>query len=512
MKKSIFSSRRLRTFSGLLATLLVAGILLWVLHGKWLVHANDVMLSASPDGFKNYMTSAWHVARDQQYTHYGGMSYPYGEHVLFTDNQPIFTSFMQWWSRHISDLSTKTVGWINVFQVLSVLFGCGVTYILLRRLHLPVWYSFFVTIGIIFLSPQQGRFEMHFGLSHTWIFPLLLLWLCEYEERQSRRYVSLLIGALVWLAAQLHFYYLGLAALFLGLYLFWQCLLDPRWRNIRSRISHLAVMIFLPYALLNVWMQWSDFAPDRPANPYGFTTYIGAWEGVLLPYENFKLYQWIDRNILPIRRVNGEAMAYAGLMALFFTLWAIFIRRFRIFDKEWDQAAHHRVHKKYLSGIFAASFLLFLFACGFPFAIKGMEWMVNLLGPLRQFRGLGRFTWAYCYVANVLLFYVLWHKAYYLKAVPVWFNRIFNVVRQPEVILDAIYDVLRFRPWATTRQMLVEASLATTPVAAAPETATTETSEHAQVLEQIANLEMPGKQYRPPVLRTYICCSCRWPT
>jgi hypothetical protein len=511
--KRFFASRQVRTFRGLLTTLLLAAGVLWWLHGNWLLRANEVMLSGSPDGFKNYLTSAWHVQHDTGATHYGGMSYPYGEHVLFTDNQPLLSTAMQWWNRHISNIGDKTVGLVNIFQVLSILLGCGILYVLLRKLHLPVWYATFVTLGMIFLSPQQARFEMHFGLSHTWIFVLLLLLLCRYEERQSKRYQSLLIGILVWVAAQFHFYYLGLAALFLGLYTLYQWVSNPTWRNIWSRTMHLTAMVLLPYVLLNVWIQWSDFATDRPAYPYGFTSYIGRWEGVFLPYENFKLYQWIDRNIVPIRRIDTEAMAYAGLLCLLFTGWA-FYRRFRIFDAEWEQAAHHRVHKRYLGGIFTAALLLLIFACGFPFAIDGMEWMVDYMGPLRQFRGLGRFTWAYFYTCNIVLFYVLWHKMYYLKTVPAWFQRLYDLFSKPNEIIDGIYNLLMFRPYRYKPTASVTVIDATAPAAVHgehsdpnAETATDKEVQEQQeeaAFERLTEMREPAGVHRSRPVRIFI--------
>jgi hypothetical protein len=408
---NLASPKRSHTFWGMVVTLIVAGALLWLKHGAWLGEPNAVMFGESPDGFKNYMTSTWHVVHDSSYVHYCGMGYPFGEHVLFTDNQPILSAAMQWWSRHVADVRGQTVGLINLFQVLSLLLGVGVVFLLLRKLHLPVWYAGLVALGIVFLSPQYNRFDGHFGLSHTWVLPMLLLLLCRYEERTSRRYQSLLIGILVWFAGQLHFYNFGVSALFLGIYTGFQILFNFNWTNIWRRASHLAVMVLLPFALLNVWVHWSDYLPDRPASPYGFTTYIGYWEGVFLPYENFPLYQWIDKNIIPIRRIDYEAQAYAGVVAFVFTLWLLLKRRFRMFEPSWDEAAYHRVHKRYLKGIFATGFTLLLFGCGFPFAVKGLEWMADYLGPFRQFRGLGRFTWAFYYVINVVAFYVLWNRS-----------------------------------------------------------------------------------------------------
>lgn len=409
------SPKRSLTFWGLLAVLAITALLLWTKHGAWLQAPNEVMFGESPDGFKNYMTSAWHVAHDTSYVHYGGMGYPFGEHVLFTDNQPIVSAAMQWWSHNMSDLTGRTVGIMNVLEMLSLLLGAGIIFLLLRKLHLPVWYAGLAAVALLFMSPQYNRVDGHFGLSHAWVLPLLLLLLCRYEERYSRRYQSLQIGALVWFAAQLHFYYFGISALFLGLYTGVQLLLDPSLRNFRMRLSHLVVMVLLPFVLLNVWVHWSDYATDRPANPWGFTSYIGYWEGVFLPYEYFPLYKWIDTNIVAIRRISGESQAYIGLAATAFTVWLLFSRRLRPFDASWDSAAYHRTHKRYLRGIFITALVLLIFACGFPFAISGLEWMVNYLGPFRQFRGLGRFTWAYYYVINTLLFYVLWNKSLHFK-------------------------------------------------------------------------------------------------
>lgn len=417
---NLVSPKRGPTFWGLVAVLIVAALFLWAKHGTWLMHPNDNILLDSPDGYKNYMTTAWHVSHDSSYVHYEGMNYPYGEHVLFTDNQPIFSAAMQWWSRNISDLRGRTVGLMNIFQVLSMLFGAGILFLLLRKLHLPGWYAGIAALGILFLSPQYNRFDGHFGLSHTWVLPLLLFLLCLYEERQSRRYQSLLIGVLLFVVAQLHFYNFGVSAIFLGLYMGFQMLRDFHWRNIAKRSYHLIVMVMLPFALLNVWIHWTDYCTDRPANPFGFTSYIGYWEGIFLPYESFPMYQWIDKNIIPIRRINSESQAYIGVVAFAFTLWLIFSRRFRMFEASWEEAAYHRVHKHFLQGIFAASFALVLFGCGVPFAIPGLEWMVDYLGPLRQFRGLGRFTWVYYYVANVLVFYVIWNRSARMVVVQSW--------------------------------------------------------------------------------------------
>ena len=417
---NLASPKRGHTFWGLVVVLAVASLFIWAKHGTWLKAPNEVMFSKSSDGFKNYMTSAWHVQQDSSYVHFGGMNYPFGDHVLFTDNQPILCAAIKWWSRNVFDVRDNVIGIIHLSLVISIIFGAGVIYLLLRKLHLPVWYAGVVAMGITFLSPQYNRFDGHFGLSHIWVLPMLLLLLCRYEERQSRRYQSLLIGILIWFSSQLHFYYLGVTAIFLGFYTLFQILQDFSVRNIWTRLSHIVVMVVLPFAVLNVWIHWSDYSPDRSAYPYGFTDYIGHWEGVFLPYEFFPMHQWIGLHLTKIRGLDFEAETYVGLAAFVFTLWLIFKRRFRLFEPEWEHAAYHRVHKNYLRGVCFAAFAILIFGLGFPFSIKGLEWMIDYLGPIRQFRGLARFTWAFYYAINVLLFYIIWNKSQRMQLEEKW--------------------------------------------------------------------------------------------
>lgn len=419
---NLASPKRGHTFWGLLGVLAITGLLLLWIHREWIASPNEVMLITGQEGFKNYMTAAWHVRHDSSYVHYTGMAYPYGEHVLFTDNQPVISAAMQWWSRHMSDLNDQVVGIINLVQLISILFGAGIIYLLLRKLHLAVWYAGIAAIGIAFLSPQQNRFYGEFGLSHIWVFPMLLLLLCRYEERHSRRYQSLLIGLLIWFAAQIHFYYFGISAVFLGFYTLFQIAVKRSWRSIWTRFSHLMVMVLVPYTLLNVWLHWSDYSTKRPANPTGFTENIGHWEGVFLPYEYFPLFHWVNEHLFNIRYLDIEAQTYAGFLALVFTLWLVFKRGFRLFEADWETAAYHRVHKYYLKGIGFAGFACLLYGLGMPFALKGMQGAIQYLGPFRQFRDLGRFVWVFYYSIYVLIFYILWNKSRHLSINEKWLD------------------------------------------------------------------------------------------
>lgn len=402
---------------GLLAALTLALALMSIKHREWMLAPNDFIFGESPDGFKNYLTAAYHIERDLQATHYEGMNYPFGEHVLFTDNQPILSTLFQFIHQHIMDLTGRSVGIYNTIQLLSWIAGAGVLFLFLFRLKLPAWYAVLAALGILFLSPQYNRFDGHFGLSHTWIFPLLLLLLLRYEEKGARWRDAWPIALLTWVGAQFHFYFFGLSALFLGTYtlvVWWNSF---SMRQLLRRSMHLGVMVVLPFLLLNLWLRASDFALDRPSYPYGFTTYIGYWEGIFLPYEHFPLYQWIDKNLIRIRRVDWETQAFAGMLVLFFFLWVL-VRGFRLFSEQELKASNPTVgvHRQFIQRAVVAAVILTLFACGFPYAIKGMQWMVDYMGPLRQFRGLARFTWSFYYLMNLSAIYIIWHKSRALQS------------------------------------------------------------------------------------------------
>ncbi len=51
--------------------------------------------------------------------------------------------------------------------------------------------------------------------------------------------------------------------------------------------------------------------------------------------------------------------------------------------------------------------LLLLYSFGLPF-ILGLEWLIDLIGPVRQMRGIARFSWLFYYVMNIVTVYWLW--------------------------------------------------------------------------------------------------------
>ena len=117
--------RSAHTRLGLAGALIVGALLLWLAHRDWLPHANETLLGTSPDCFKNYSTSIYHIRHDSLFAEYRGMNYPMGEHVLFTDNQPLLTELLKFYHERIRSIEGREIGILNIILLLSQLLVCG---------------------------------------------------------------------------------------------------------------------------------------------------------------------------------------------------------------------------------------------------------------------------------------------------------------------------------------------------------------------------------------------------
>ncbi|MDP5172697.1 MAG: hypothetical protein NWR72_20810, partial [Bacteroidia bacterium] len=105
-----------------LLLILAGSIVIIIAFGDIIPVFNITPLGAGLDGWKNYFTPLWYIQYDSGF-HFSGMNYPYGEHVLFTDNQPLFSWILGWINQHLVDIHTYTIGILNSLELLSIL-GC----------------------------------------------------------------------------------------------------------------------------------------------------------------------------------------------------------------------------------------------------------------------------------------------------------------------------------------------------------------------------------------------------
>ena len=70
-------------------------LLLFLLFGNILIEPNSYLFGAGGDGLKSYYVTSYYVKYDQGLK-FTGMNYPYGEHVVFSGNQPMTAAVLRW--------------------------------------------------------------------------------------------------------------------------------------------------------------------------------------------------------------------------------------------------------------------------------------------------------------------------------------------------------------------------------------------------------------------------------
>jgi hypothetical protein len=163
------------------------------------------------------------------------------------------------------------------------------------------------------------------------------------------------------------------------------------------------IMVAGPVLLFQGIMGLTDPIQDRPENPFGFFTYRAYWHSVFLPVQGpmadaWRRFAW--KWIVP----DMEGFSYTGLVVTVVAVLSI-VRMVR-----YVRAGHYgRVLHTALPGqmgpALGAGILLLLLSMAWPFTM-GLQGLVDLLGPLRQFRSLGRFAWVFYYVGAL---YAAWY-------------------------------------------------------------------------------------------------------
>lgn len=386
------------------------------------ISPDTTMLSAGGDGLKNYLTPLLHVKNSATYHHFDSMNYPYGEHVLFTDNQPLISNILRFFEVNFGEISYHTTGVLNFALLLSLLLSGCMLYYFFRRMELPHWYSLVSAVVVAWLSPQLLRFGCHYALGYMFILLLLLYFLMQFESRASKW--SYRIMLLLLLAPQLHFYYYGISALFLSTFYFLKVLKDRKdWF---FYLKHWSLQLVLPFVFFNfIWLKIGNDVSDRPDNPWGFLHYVSKPNGTFLKEGNF-IFDFLNQYVVKINpQKEFESLNYIGFVA---TLYLLVRLLSWLFGNKLSVAepGDKLKEKSFFQTAFIASLLLFLFSTGFPFKIEKLDFLLAYTGPLKQFRGLGRFSWMFFFVVNILGFYSVYHWGRQIRSVE--FRRLFWVL------------------------------------------------------------------------------------
>lgn len=395
---------------------LLTGGLLLVWYGNIIFRPGAHLFGNEGDGLKNYFTPWYHVKHDSTFTWFEGMNYPYGDHVVFADAQPLVSNTLKAVNA-VVDISDHTIGILNLLMLLSPLLTAWFLFLILRRFGIKPLFSAVAAAAIALMSPQMMRMTGHYALAYSFFIPMVWYLAIRTWEFNSFKWPFLVAGVL-FLSAWVHPYYLMIGAVFLTFAWFIHFLLYSRRGEWAFYVLYWAVQVVLPLVLFKLILGWTDPITDRPVNPYGFEEFYATWKSILLPFP-LPGMDFLE-GLKGVPEESWEGISYIGvlgtfsLILFFIGMVSRFLRK-RPGRKSFWQRLKLTVapsRNKILTVSVLAAVCVAIFACGFPFAIKP-DRLTEIFPPIKQFRSLGRFAWAFYYVWSVFGFWLIyagWRK------------------------------------------------------------------------------------------------------
>ncbi|MFN0276644.1 MAG: hypothetical protein ACKVPJ_12935 [Chitinophagales bacterium] len=379
---------------------------------KFLLLPNDYIFNQWGDGIKNYFTPAWFIQYDNG-NHFTGMAYPFGEHVVYTDNQPALSWILNFIDEHIISISQYTVGIINLLMLFSLLFTAMLMFKILVHYSISPWWAVASAIIITFMNPQLQRMGGHYALSYSFYIPLLW-WMSIQAKKRNYRYLPVFI--LIFLITFFGFIHLYYA--FIGLLFFSTYFLVSGFKKIANRREILApfAIIIIPFLIIFSFLHFTDTVEDRTPAPYGFFAYRATLQSVFLPREG--VFADLVYNNTSLRRGDIEGYAYVGGIASMIALISIITFIIRSVKQKTFKAKIIETPPR-LSVYVLAAILSLLFSFAFPF-ILGLRTLPDVIPFIKQFRSLGRFAWIFYYVFTVyavVYVYTFFQKIYSIKKI-----------------------------------------------------------------------------------------------
>jgi len=403
LNSTLFNNR----FAGLLLVFLLSITLLAIFYGKLLLSLNTTFFSTDGDGIQSYYNAYYLAKYDTSLMFSRSMNYPYGEVSFYTLSQPLVAGTIKFFSENFTDITPYTVGIINFLMLFSVILGAVFLYLLLAETGLPTWFATMTAVGIAFLSPQIDRFPGHYTLSYVFAIPLLLYLILLFHKRPGKILISAVTGIVLFVLMTCHVYFVAFYGIVIAFY--WLFILPGRKNNQSlpplKIILYIALQLIIPVSVFYlITSHYSHLTPDRPSSPYGFLVYRASPESVLLPLGVD--YGRIFHKIRNFNYVQWEGIAYVGITAsigFFIILYDLINKIFRgMWKKILEVTDNH-----FLNILFWASLAALLYSFGIPF-IFGLDFLVEYLGPLQQLRAIGRFSWLFYFVINLVVFYRIW--------------------------------------------------------------------------------------------------------
>ena len=379
-----------------LISLLISFGIVFLYFSKVFKFPGHYLFGNNGDGLKNYFTLAYYVKNDKGF-HFSGMNYPYGEHIAFTDNQPILALLLNFIDDNIVQISQHTIGLLNILLLSSIALCSFYTYKILRYFNVKQWLSVWGGLIIAFLSPQLERIGGHYALGYIFYIPVFWYFIITFHKRQRKWLAGITVFTIVVVESLTHLYFLPICLLFYMAYVLFEVIFH---RNDIRAYSHRELWRLTPMILsalfVLILLKRTDTITDRPENPNGVLSYVTNFNSTFFPEKGI-----IHDLIQPGNQV-WEGKAYVGLIGIVFLL-LIFQHLFGKLYRERPSLLFNTVKNN--NAFWAstlAGFLTWMYASGWLNTL-GLIYINEVIPPLKQFRSLGRFSWVFYYTFTVFM-------------------------------------------------------------------------------------------------------------
>lgn len=402
----------------------ISFLILSFFYNEVLFHPNDYVFSNNGDGIKNYYTYLYHAKYDPSFFEFTGMNYPFQENIVFTDAHPLLSYLVGKFG-----LADYGIGIVNILMLISYPISAVFIYKILKHFKVNVLWSVCGAVALTFMAPQVFRLTGHFSMSYVFAVPIMWYLLIKTTGSPSIKWNLITSGYLM-----IFFFthpYLGLILTVFALaYWFVNGWINRKTKGtIKQSIINVAFQVLLPIVAFQALVILNDPHVGRLNNPAGFFDLHATFSSLLVAHHGPVL---AIKPIFGLESGNWESWSYLGLATMmYFLVVLIYVLKNR---KSINIKAYFKTP---LFIFFIAAFIVLLFAMCIPFRWSMFKWIVNLFGPLKQFRVLGRFTWIFFYVFTVFVI-VLLNKVRYKKINKTPLNIVF--------FIGIILFILEFKP------------------------------------------------------------------
>lgn len=397
-----------------MAVVLLAVAVCFRFFGDILLHADEFLFGPSGDGLKNYFSVAYQVIHGEGFW-FNGMLYPYGDHLIFADGQPLLTKILQQFIEPNVSNGPRIIGIMNLLMIGSLVITAWCVHRLLVWNYVNPWFAVPFSLTIAFLSPQVARFVGHYALGYTFFVPMSWLLIASFSRTNWPWFVAVFTSLLVFAFGYIHPYYLFIFVLFLGAIVGWELIIKRfRFKELEHLLPRLFTLL-VPLVVFMVLQSAADPYTDRPTSPGGIYSFMATFYSVFTPvFDPFRhlFHSYFFRIFIP---TSWEGNAYIGMVASVTAFVSVFALLKRFLKRRWKTLTHP-ILPPVLRNAFIPGILVLLFAMG-TFHQLGLYWLSDFISPIKQFRALGRIAWVFYYVFSVWVVYHLYVQLRYFRSV-----------------------------------------------------------------------------------------------